>query len=147
MAEEGEKMMEEGESMKKEGEDMMEEGKNMMKDENGQMEGESMMKEGAGSYEEYSPEKVAEADGDIVLFFHATWCPYCKELNDDINASLSDIPANLTILKTDYDTYTSLKQKYGVTVQHTLVQVDSAGNLIAKWSGSFNLEDLISHIK
>jgi thiol-disulfide isomerase/thioredoxin len=101
----------------------------MMKDEGGMMQ--------KGSYEAYAPEKIARAEtGDVVLFFHASWCPSCRGLNADIEKHLETIPAQLSILKVDYDTETELKKKYGVTYQHTLVQVDKDGNLIKKWSGS-----------
>lgn len=102
----------------------------------------------AGSYEAYSADKIARAEtGDVVLFFHAPWCPSCRGLNSNIEANRDDIPASLTILKTDYDTETALKQKYGVTIQHTLVQVDKDGNLIKKWSGGGTLTTIINQIK
>jgi hypothetical protein len=53
----------------------------------------------------------------------------------------------VTILEVDYDKYGELKQKYGVTMQHTLVQVDAAGNQIMKWSGGATLEDVVKNIK
>src|SRR3989337_3019130 len=62
----------------------------------------SMMK--AGFYEAYTSDKLARADtGDVVLFFHASWCPSCRGLNADIEKNMSVIPAGVTILKTDYD--------------------------------------------
>jgi thioredoxin-like negative regulator of GroEL len=101
-----------------------------------------------GSYEVYSPEKIARAaTGDVVLFFHASWCPSCRALNNDIEKNRGAIPGELTILKTDYDTETELKKKYGVTSQHTLVQVDTDGNLIKKWSGGSKLTNLVSQIQ
>jgi len=103
---------------------------------------------GAGSYEAYSPEKIALAEaGDVVLFFHASWCPSCRALGTDIEKNVGAIPAGLTILKTDYDEETELKKKYSVTTQHTLVQVDNDGNLIKKWSGGSKLENLLSQIQ
>ncbi|MFZ2523509.1 MAG: thioredoxin family protein [Minisyncoccia bacterium] len=102
----------------------------------------------AGSYEAYSAEKIANAEtGDVVLFFHATWCPSCKALNGDIEKNVSTIPTGVTILKTDYDKEVALKKKYGVTYQHTLVQVDKDGNMIKKWSGGSKLENLLSQIQ
>ena len=102
----------------------------------------------AGSYEAYSPEKIAMAETrDVVLFFHASWCPSCRALNGDIEKNVGAIPAGVTILKTDYDKETELKKKYGVTTQHTLVQVDKDGNLIKKWSGGSKLENLISQVQ
>jgi thiol-disulfide isomerase/thioredoxin len=102
----------------------------------------------AGSYEAYIPEKIAmAATGDVILFFHATWCPSCRGLNNDIEKNRSTIPVGVTILKTDYDTEIELKKKYGVTTQHTLVQVDKDGNLIKKWSGGSKLTNLLSQIQ
>jgi len=105
----------------------------------------AVVKAGVGSYGVYSPEKIALAKtDDVVLFFHASWCPSCRTLNTDIEKNVSMIPASMTILKADYDKETELKKKYGVTTQHTLVQVDKDGNLIKKWSGGSKLENLIS---
>ena len=103
---------------------------------------------GKGSYEAYSSEKIAlAATGDVVLFFHASWCPSCRGLNADIEKNSSNIPDGLTILKTDYDKERELKKKYGVTTQHTLVQVDKDGNLIKKWSGGSKLENVVSQLQ
>lgn len=101
-----------------------------------------------GSYEAYAPEKLAFAEtGNVVLFFHASWCPSCRVLEKDIEENLSNIPNDLKLLKVDYDNSSELKKKYGVTTQHTLVQVDKDGNMISKWSGSPTLSSLISQIK
>ncbi len=125
----------------------METEKEMMKEDSAMMDdGEKMMK--AGSYDAYAPEKLALAEtGDVVLFFHASWCPSCRGLNADIEGNLSAIPSDVTILKVDYDTETELKKKYGVTTQHTLVQVAADGTLIKKWSGSPSLSGLVSQIQ
>lgn len=109
--------------------------------------GDTMMK--AGSYEAYAPEKVmlSSPTHDVVLFFRASWCPTCRALDSDIKANLSKIPSSLTILDVNYDNSTALKQKYGVTYQHTFVQVDKDGNLVKKWSGSQTLSALIAEVK
>ena len=99
------------------------------------------------NYQSYTPEAVASVDGNIVLFFHASWCPSCRGLNSDIEKNIENIPSDVTILKVDYDKETALKQKYGVTTQHTLIQVDNQGNLIKKWSGGSSLEKLISEVQ
>lgn len=102
----------------------------------------------AGSYEPYAESKLALADsGDVVLFFNADWCPSCRALDSDIEDSLEDIPDGVTILSTDYDEHTDLKKKYGVTTQHTFVQVDADGNEIAQWSGGSTLEDVLENIE
>lgn len=108
--------------------------------------GDTMMK--VGSYETYSADKIAQAEnGDVVLFFHASWCPSCRGLNSNIEKNIKSIPQGVSILKTDYDKETELKKKYGVTYQHTLVQVDKDGNMIKKWSGGGSLEGLLSQIQ
>jgi thioredoxin 1 len=101
-----------------------------------------------GSYESYSADKLARADkGDVVLFFKASWCPSCKAVDADIKANLASIPKGLSILEVNYDTATELKTKYGVTYQHTFVQVDSKGAQIAKWSGSPTLAALTTKVQ
>jgi len=101
-----------------------------------------------GSYEAYSPEKVSLASSqDVVLFFRASWCPSCRSLDADIRANINNIPAGVVILDVNYDDSTALKQKYGVTYQHTFVQVDAQGNQIAKWTLSPTLASLITNIK
>lgn len=101
-------------------------------------DGSAMMK--VGSYETYTAEKIAKASsGDVVLFFRASWCPTCRAVDTDIRAHLKDIPESLTILDVDYDNSSELKKKYGVTYQHTFVQVDAQGAVIKKWSGSLTL--------
>ena len=120
----------------------------MKKEETSMMDkGDTMMK--AGSYEAYAPEKVALASAthDVVLFFRASWCPTCRAVDADIKANLSKIPSSLAILDVNYDNSTALKQKYGVTYQHTFVQVDKDGNLIKKWSGSPTLSALVVEVK
>lgn len=122
----------------------------MMKDspDESMQSGEAMMEKTTGSYETYESSKLARAEtGDVVLFFHAPWCPTCRALNADIEENRTSIPDGVTILQTDYDTNTDLKKKYGVTYQHTLVQVDAAGNMIKKWSGGNTLSSVLSMIQ
>lgn len=137
---------EETENMMAEGTAESDMNNDMVDDASGTMQEEGMTK--VGSYESYAPEKLARAvTGDVVLFFRASWCPSCKAVDADIRSHLKDIPETLTILDVNYDTATDLKQKYGVTYQHTFVQVDAEGNMITKWSGSPTLADLVSHVK
>lgn len=85
-----------------------------------------------GQYISYSPEIIANTSGTKVLFFHAPWCPQCRALEASIQAG--PIPSNVSIIKVDYDTNQALRQKYGVTIQTTLVRVDDSGNLLKKYS-------------
>ena len=118
----------------------------MTKEEEVQVQSDSAMEKQAGEYSVYSETKLAQAKGDIILFFHAAWCPSCRTLDSDIQASLNDIPDGVTILRLDYDSETELKKKYGVRSQHTMVQVDSTGNKIQSWAGGNSLESLLSKI-
>ncbi len=102
----------------------------------------------AGTYEDYSADKVALADqkdNKVVLFFHADWCPICRAIDAEINASKTALPAGVHLLKVDFDTATALRQKYGVTSQYTFVQVDGKGNVLKKWSAS-SLAQVLSPI-
>ena len=98
-----------------------------------------------GSYltlADYEADQAAYAGTDVVLFFNAEWCSTCKVARDNIQSDPSGIPSGLTIVVVDFDTANDLRQKYGVTVQHTFVQVDAGGNELAKWSGSVTAEEI-----
>lgn len=141
---------------------MMMEEKEMMIDDNqdalieeGVMEGKKMMEgeekimKQEGAYKDYSATTVnsEQAAGQkVVLFFHAPWCPFCRTADSAFQAQLDKIPDGVTVLKTDYDSQTELKQKYGVTYQHTFVQIDNQGNQIIKWSGG-DVDTLIANLR
>lgn len=100
---------------------------------------------GPGSYialADYEADQAAYADTDVVLFFNAEWCSTCKIARDNIQSDLAAIPSGLTIVVVDFDTANELRQQYGVTVQHTFVQVDADGNELAKWSGSVTADEI-----
>ena len=68
------------------------------------------------------------------------WCPTCQRA--DKNLKGSGVPEGLTVVKTDYDSSSALKKQYGVTVQHTFVQVDPSGEALAKFTGSDTAEEI-----
>ena len=117
-------------------EDVMKKDDSMMKDE-------PVMTVKTGEYKDYSTEtlSVAQAAGHkVVLFFYAPWCPFCRAADADFQAHGDKIPVGVTVLRTSYDNETALKQKYGVTYQHTFVQIDNNGDLVTKWiSGDTDL--------
>lgn len=84
-----------------------------------------------GAYVDYSSDVIANTPGTKILFFHAPWCPQCRDLDADIKKN--GVPPGVTIIKIDYDTNQALRQKYGVTLQTTLVEVDDNGNLVEKF--------------
>lgn len=103
----------------------------------------------SGEYLDYSSETLIGelAEGHkVVLFFHAPWCPFCKTADAAFKSKLDQIPSGVVVLKTDYDSNAALKQKYGVTYQHTFVQVDTDGNMITKWNGG-DLDNLRKYLK
>lgn len=79
-----------------------------------------------GEYVEYTEEGFVSTRGTKLLFFHAPWCPQCRALDESIKTS--DLPADLTIFKVDYDSNQPLRAKYGVTLQTTVVKTDEEGN-------------------
>lgn len=83
-----------------------------------------------GAYLDYYDGAIDETAGTKVLFFHASWCPKCRALDADILAN--EIPDDVTIFKVDFDTATELRQRYGVTLQTTIVYVDDDGDALAK---------------
>lgn len=94
------------------------------------------------TYDEYIANKAAFDSGNVVLFFNAVWCSTCKEARDNIEADPASIPPDLAIVVVDFDSANDLKQNYGVTVQHTFVQIDPDGNELAKWSGSITADEI-----
>ena len=82
-----------------------------------------------GEYIEYTDGVIERTDGAKVLFFHAPWCPQCRKLDEQLLAE--GAPEGLTVLKVDYDSRSDLRQKYGVTLQTTVVFVDDAGELVS----------------
>jgi len=72
----------------------------------------------------------------------ANWCSTCKIARDNIESNLNSIPSDLTIVVVDFDKENDLRKKYGVTIQHTFVQIDENGNELAKWSGSITAEEI-----
>ncbi len=103
---------------------------------------------GNAQYTDYTENLLDKArDGKLVLFFKADWCPTCRAVDNDINENLTQIPANTTIAKVNYDTSTALKAKYGVVRQHTFVQVNERGEKIKLWNGSPTLADILKQIQ
>jgi len=97
----------------------------------------------AGAYltlDEYQNQMADRAGTTVVYFFHADWCPSCRATEDSLTTA--GVPDGLTVVKIDYDTATDLKREYGITQQHTFVQVDEDGAQLAKWTGSVTGDDI-----
>ncbi len=102
----------------------------------------------AGAYLPYSADAVASSDADrILLFFHATWCPSCKALDADIVKNADTIPDGVAIYKVDYDTSTELKRKYGVTTQHSIIEINKSGEAQSSISHPLTLNAVIATLQ
>lgn len=82
--------------------------------------------------------------GAVVLFFNASWCPTCKETVGNLDTD--GVPAGLTVVDVDFDASPELRRQYGVTVQHTFVQVDSSGEALGKFTGSLTGEEIAGRL-
>ncbi len=82
-----------------------------------------------GAYVEFTDGAIEATAGPKVLFFHASWCPQCRQLDEQLIAE--GAPDGLTVFKVDFDSRTDLRQQYGVTLQTTVVFVDDSGALIS----------------
>ena len=90
-----------------------------------------------GTYKEYTGLPGEE----VVLFFSASWCPSCVAADRKLSAE-TELSISTDVLKVDYDSNKDLRDKYGVTSQHTFVRIDAEGNLIKKMAGWGSSSDL-----
>ena len=137
--EEDTKMMEEDDSEK-----MMEKEEAMMKEDESTEGTVTAPVTLAGTYTDYDASLVGKTDTTVLAFF-ASWCPSCVAADKGISGG--NVPDGLSILKTDFDSSTDLRKKYGVTSQHTYVQVDAEGNLIKKWVGGTSVEEVVEKVQ
>ena len=81
-----------------------------------------------------------------VLFFAADWSLYCQADLKDINANGNRL-GDVAIVVADYDKTSELKEKYGIAVQDTFVQIDGSGTEKAIWQGGgAGVDGILSHI-
>lgn len=103
----------------------------------------------AGQYMNYGTYETSAdefSESNVVLFFNAAWCSTCKVARDNFESSLDQIPIDLTIVVVDFDSAAELRKQYGVTVQHTFVQIDASGEALAKWSGSTTIDEVVEQL-
>jgi thiol-disulfide isomerase/thioredoxin len=89
--------------------------------------------------------RARTAKGPVVLMFSADWCPICQADLKDISANGSRL-GKITVVIVDYDKEKALGRTYGVTYQHTYVQIDSNGAKLGIWSGG-GVDGLLEHVK
>ncbi len=137
-------------------EDTVMEGKDeamMKKDDTSMGKEDAMMEKSDDRYVEYSKANLdGAASNRRVLFFYASWCPTCKPTDADLEANTGKIPADVTVIRVNYnDPETDqeekdLAKKYGITYQHTFVQIDGQGKEVTKWNGG-KTDELLAKIK
>lgn len=104
----------------------------------------------SGEMFSYSDEQVKKSLGEgktVILAFAADWCPSCQALEKDIMKNITKIPHNMVLLRVNFDTEKDLVKQYGVTSQHTFVQIDKNEKLLKKWSGSPTLAALVASVQ
>lgn len=98
-----------------------------------------------GLYTTYTADTIANSTADhILLFFKANWCPSCRALDADILAHMADIPAGVEIYTVDYDTATALKRQYGITRQHSIIEIRADGTATSDITHGLTLNDVLS---
>ena len=78
--------------------------------------------------------QMLAAEGPTVLFFAADWCPTCQAAMKELDSEAARL-GDITVVVVNYDRASDLKRKYGISYQHTYVQIDAEGNKIALWNG------------
>jgi thiol-disulfide isomerase/thioredoxin len=112
-----------------------------------------MMMSDQARYVVYSKKALDNAAGKRrVLYFYASWCPICRPADLNFKDNVSKIPEDVVVVRVNYNDPDTdqeekdLAQKYGITYQHTFVQIDAQGNKIAVWNGG-QINELLKNIK
>lgn len=86
-----------------------------------------------------------------VLFFYAAWCPTCRPVDQELRENVSSLPSDLVVIRVNYNDPSTdqnekdLAKQYGITYQHTFVQIDDAGEVLKRWNGG-GLSQLLANI-
>lgn len=74
------------------------------------------------AYDQIAFDQAQAANKPILVWVHAPWCPVCREQEKAIKEITAD-PAyrDLVVLRIDFDTQKPLWQKFGATMQSTLI--------------------------
>ena len=108
---------------------------------------------GESRYIEYTPGILVQTgERKQVLFFYANWCPTCVPADENFRANVNRIPEDVVLIRVNYkdtdtdEQETGLAQHYGITYQHTFVQLDKEGNVVKKWNGG-QIDELLASIQ
>jgi len=121
------------------------------KDDKMMADSEGMMND--SKYTEYSKSNLDSASEDKrVLYFYANWCPICRPVDTNLKNGTTKIPEGVKIVRVNFNDPDTdqeekdLAKKYGVTSQHTFVQIDENGNQLGKWSAE-DIEIVLDSLK
>ena len=89
------------------------------------------IEEESGQYLPYA-EGVIGNGRQSVLFFWASWCPYCKTNDERLKKWEDDGLLDFNAYKVNYDTESDLKNRYGVVNQDTHILIDGDGDEIRR---------------
>lgn len=96
------------------------------------------------SYSAAEQARALAAKKVTLLYFYAPWCPICQVEEPKIKSWVEGSALNVGGFRVDYDNETALKQKYGVTSQHTTIIFNTKGEESTRFVGPMDQATLIS---
>lgn len=88
-----------------------------------------------------------KAGGPVLVDFHATWCPTCKQQRVSLDKVLADKEfQGISAFAADYDTSTELKREMQIRAQSTLV-LFKGGREVARSTGVTDPDDLRAFLR
>lgn len=103
---------------------------------------------GKGTYSNYHTNVIGKGE-PVLLFFKAAWDPADRTLESDIEKYYARNSYDISTYRIDFDTAFSLREKFSVDYQHTVVLVDGAGNIVRSITSpsSAELQSLLGYKK
>ena len=91
--------------------------------------------------------RAASARKATLMYFYAPWCPICQAEEPKVKSWVEGSGLNVAGFRVDYDHETQLKQKLGVTSQHTTIIFDTQGKESARYVGPVDQATLLDALK
>lgn len=101
-----------------------------------------------GRFLDYDPSLMTGGNYEQrVLFFYAAWDPLGRSLVKELTVNEDQIPPHILILKIDFDSRLSLRKKYGVESENTVVKVNHQGQVVGKQPAADFVKSLLSSVE